>query len=351
MANFCSDNTAGVSPEIMEALAAANTGAAMPYGNDDWTRRLETRLADLFEHEVAAFPVATGTAANALALATVAPPFGAIYCHRNAHIEEDECGAPELMTGGAKLATLPGDHGRIDAAALAAALDGAGTGVVHHVQPAAVSLTQATEAGTVYRPDEIAAIAEVAHGHSLTLHMDGARFANAMVRLACSPAEATWRAGVDVLCLGATKNGAMAAEVVMFFDPALAQTFGFRRKRAGHLFSKMRFVSAQLHAWLADDLWLRNAAHANRLATRLAEGLEPLPGAALLHPVEANEVFVTLPAPVLDALRADGFAFYPWGDAAASSIRLVVPFDMPETAVDRFLEVAADASRAAPAAE
>ena len=335
--NFCSDNVAGAAPEIMEALARAGQGAAMPYGNDDWTRRVERRLAEVFECDLAAFPVATGTAANVLGLSLLAPAYGAIYCHAGAHIHEDECGAPEFFTGGAKLIALEGAHGKLDPDRLAGAIAGAGD--VHHVQPAAVSLSQATEAGTVYRPQEVAAIAEVARGHGLGLQMDGARFANALVAAGCSPAELTWKAGVDVLAFGATKNGALAAEAVLVFRPALAADFGYRRKRGGHLFSKMRFLSAQLEAYLADDLWLRHAANANAMAARLAAGLAALPGVVLRHPVEANEIFAGLPLALADGLEAAGFQFYRWPtlEAGLAELRLVTAFSTTEAEVERFL--------------
>ena len=313
--NFNSDNVTGASPEIIAALAAANADAVASYGADPCTERVEAAFRRLFERDVAVFPVATGTAANALALAACTPPWGVVFCHRSAHIACDECGAPEFYTGGAKLALLDGEHAKLAPGALDAALASAGGGVVHHAQPAAVSVSQATEAGAVYAPDELAALARVAHAHGAALHVDGARFANALVALGCSAAEATWRAGVDVLSFGATKNGALAAEAIVVFDPALAETIGYRRKRAGHLFSKLRFLSAQLEAYLADDLWLRNARHANAMAARAAEGLARLAnrGVTLVHPVEANELFVRLPEPVRAGLAADGFLFHGWG--------------------------------------
>jgi threonine aldolase len=337
--NFASDNVTGIAPEILAALEAANRGAATPYGNDAATQRLEQRFAEVFEHEVAVFPVATGTAANALALACFTPPWGAIYCHEEAHIAADECGAPEFYTGGAKLVTCPGEHGKLRPEIVAPYMSGAG--VVHNVQPAVLSITQETEAGTVYRADEIAALSGLARQHGLALHMDGARFANAVVGLDCAPAAITWRAGVDVLSFGATKNGALAAEAVVFFDPAKAASFGFRRKRAGHLVSKQRFISAQLEAYLAGDLWLRNARHANAMATRLGSGLACLPETQLLHPIEGNEVFVALPEAVIAALGAAGFGFYRWGDAPV--LRLVTAFDTEPVSVDAFLRVATDA--------
>lgn len=349
MVNFCSDNTAGAAPEILEALAAVNRGRAMPYGNDEVTRRLEARFSEVFETDVAVFPVATGTAANGLALSVMVPPFGAVYCHEDAHIQADECGAPEFYTGGAKLVPLTGAHGKLDAATLRAAVTGAGS--VHAVQPAAISLTQASEAGTVYALDEVAAIAEVARAHGLGLHMDGARFANAVVALGCTPAEATWRAGVDALSFGATKNGALAAEAVLLFKPELAATLGYRRKRGGHLFSKMRFLSAQLEAYLRDDLWLRNARHANAMAARLGEGLAALDGVALSAPVEANEVFARLPAAMIEGLQARGFAFYRWGPDANREVRLVTAFDTTAADVAAFLAAAGEFAAAAAPAE
>lgn len=339
--NFCSDNVTGVAPEILAALTAANEGNAMPYGNDECTQRLEAKFSELFETAVTVFPVATGSSANAIALSVMTPPFGAIYCHTESHINVDECGAPEFYTGGAKLFTLSGAHGKIRSDDLAELLAKAGAGVVHHVQPAAVSITQATEAGTVYHYDEISQIALIVREHGLRLHVDGARFANAIVSLGCTPADITWRAGVDVLSFGATKNGAMAAEAVVFFNRALAETFGYRRKRSGHLFSKMRFLSAQLEAYITDDLWLRNAAHANQMAAKLAMGLASLPEVNLCHPVEANEIFIQLPEEVIVGLLADGFQFYRWDGKHSTIVRLVTAFNTKEEDVTAFIEAAA----------
>ena len=338
--NFASDNVTGVAPEIMEALARANRDAAMPYGADGATERLTGLFADAFETDVAVFPVATGTAANALGLSVMTPPYGAIYCHAESHVNSDECGAPEFYTGGAKLIAMDGAHGKIGAADLDARLRAAGAGDVHHVQPAAVSLTQATEAGTVYTPAEIGAVTETARAHKLGVQMDGARFANALVHLDVSPADITWRAGVDALSFGATKNGAMAAEAVVLFKPELADTFGFRRKRAAHLFSKMRFLSAQLEAYLADGLWLRLARHANAMAARLAKGLAAVPGVELLHPVEANELFLTLPGRMADGLLAEGFVFYRLAEGDRLLIRLVTAFNTEAFDVDAFIAAA-----------
>lgn len=310
--NFISDNAVGVAPEIMAALAEANHGPSMPYGNDDWTRRVERKLADIFEREVRAFPVATGTGANALSLATLAPPYGSIYAHEEAHVMVDECGAPELFSGGAKLRPLPGVHGKLTADTLDRALTQGQSNDVHQVIPAAISLTQATEAGTVYQPAELQAIGEVARRHKVRLHMDGARFANAMAFLGVPARQVTWEAGIDVLSFGATKGGAMAAEAVVFFDPALAESFAYRRMRGGHLVSKMRFVSAQLEAYLTDGLWLKLARHANAMAQRLAQGLAAIPGVRLLHQVDANELFVEMPQSMIAGLRQAGFTFYDW---------------------------------------
>ena len=322
---FCSDNTASVSPEILEALAAANHGLEIAYGEDPWTARLDEMLGEFFGTEVRAFVVTTGTAANALALAALTPPYGAIYCHPEAHIAVDECGAPGFFSGGAQLERIEGEHGKLTAEALAATLE-AHSVTVHTVQPAAVSISQATELGTAYRPAEVAALSEGAHGHGLYVHMDGARFANAVTHLGCHPSDVTWRAGVDVLSFGATKNGAMAAEAVVFFHLGLVRDFELRRKRAGHLLSKSRFVSAQLLAYIESGVWRRNAARANALAQSIAEAA----GDRLLHPVEANEVFVDLGVAGKASLREAGFEFYDWGSPASGAARLVASWDQDE---------------------
>ena len=337
--NFRSDNVTGVAPQILAALAAANAGSAPSYGEDAITERLAQRFAELFEHRVAVFPVATGTAANALALATLTPPWGVVYCHEAAHIQVDECGACEFFAGGAKLLPLPGADAKLRPEVVERAI--MGQGVVHHAQPAAISISEATDAGTLYRPGEVAALGDLARRHGLALHMDGARFANAVAALGCSPAELTWRAGVDALSFGATKNGALAAEAVIFFDPAKAESFAYRRKRAGHLFSKMRFLSAQLDAYLADGLWLANARHANAMAARLAAGLGVVPGARLDNPTEVNEVFVTLPQPAIAALERAGFGFYRWGGEGSPALRLVTAFDTRAGDVDALIAAAA----------
>jgi threonine aldolase len=341
---FGSDNMAGVSPPILQALAAANAGEAMSYGGDDWTARLTTRLSELFEREVAVFPLATGTAANSLSLAAISPPYGGIYCHPEAHINMDECGGPEFYTGGAKLVLIEGKGAKIDAGRLAGVLANAGKGVPHHVKPAAVSLTQATEAGTVYSLNELRQLAEIARTHGLPVHMDGSRFANALVSLNCTPAAMTWRAGVDILSFGATKNGALAAEAIIVFDPAKAATLHYLRKRAGHLFSKQRYLATQLLAYLEDELWLRNARHANAMAARLAEGLGNLPGVRLNDPVQANELFVDLPEAVVAGMAAKGFEFYRWGAPTQGTHRMVTAWNTDPATVDKVLAAARESA-------
>jgi threonine aldolase len=339
-ASFLSDNAAGVSPAILEAIGKANVGDAAAYGDDAWTRSLDARFSEFFGRPAQCFLVGTGTAANALALAALSPPWGAVFCHEEAHVAVDECGAPELFAGGAKLLALPGPGGKLTLDGLQRAMAGFRLGDQHQAQPAAVSLSQSTEAGTVYRPGEIAAIAEWAHAQGLRVHMDGARFANAAVGLGCAPADITWRAGVDILSFGATKNGALAAEAVIVFDPALAKDFLFRRKRAGHLFSKSRFFAAQFLAYLEGDLWRRNAAHANRMAAKLAQGLEKLPGVTIAHPVEANEVFVRMPDALAAFLRGQGFLFHDWPPAGSGKRRLVASPTTAEADVEALLSAA-----------
>lgn len=339
--NFYSDNVSGASPEILEALLAANAGDTAPYGADPCTERLRARFGELFETEVEVYPVGTGTAANGLAASIVAAPYGGIYTADVAHLHGSECGGAEFWSGGsARSIPLPSADGKIAAAALAELLAGAATRSAYDVPPRAVSLTQGTEAGTVYSPGEVRAIAEVARAHRLHVHMDGARFANAVARLGATPAELTWKAGVDLLSFGATKNGALAAEAVVFFDRELAQTMRYRRRRGGHLFSKMRFVSAQLEAYLAGDLWLRNARHANAMARRVRDGLADLPGARFPHPTELNFVLVALPQPVWDGLVAEGYSFSRRGAPSEGIVRIACAFDTPAEAVDALVAAA-----------
>ena len=330
----------------MAAIADANSGSATPYGDDDATDGLTALFAEVFEHDVAIFPLGTGTAANALALSAIAPPYGAVYCHAHAHIVDDECGAPELFTGGARLVGLDGDHGKISPIDLAATIEDATPHGPHNMQPAAVSLSQATEAGTLYSVEDIMGLAGVAKAAGIGVHMDGARFANAVVGSGASPADLTWRAGVDVLSFGATKNGAMGAEAVVFFDVRRAADFARRRKRGGQLFSKMRFISAQLAAYLTDDLWLANATHANDQATHMSDALVAINGIDLMHPTQANEVFVAVPAPMADGLDSQGFQFHRWslGKNNAVGLRLVASF---ETTSDQVVALVSAAQKLA----
>jgi threonine aldolase len=347
--NFASDNTAGVAPAIVEAMARVADGYALGYGEDAATARVERHLAQVFEHEVAAFLVPTGTAANALALAQVSPPWGAVLCHAESHIVTDECGATEFFGGGLKLIGLAGEGNKIAPETLEAALARGPWGGPHHVTASALSLSQATEAGTIYRAAEVQRLAEIAHRHGVAVHMDGARFANALVRTNVTPAELTWRAGVDVLSLGATKGGAFAAEAVIFFDPSRAGGMQERRKRGGHLLSKHRYLAAQIEAYLTDDLWLDLARHANRMADLLVERLAPT-GIKPVWPVEANEVFVPLSADADRRLKAAGASYYPWASASlpaglaiapgATVFRLVTSFSTTEAEVDRFAALA-----------
>ncbi len=339
--NFASDNAYGVLPEVLSALAQAAQGAALPYGDDDVTRALALRFNAVFEREIAMFPVMTGTAANALALATLVPPHGAILCHQDSHIVVHECGAPEFFTHGARLHTIAGADGKLEPGALEAVLKQWPWGDVHGVQPFAVSLSQPTELGTIYSREDISAIAALAHRHGLKLHVDGARFGNAVAALGRTPAEASWKCGVDVLSFGASKGGALAAEAVLFFDPADARDFAFRRKKAGHLASKMRLVSAQLAAFMDKDLWLHKAARANALAARLGEGLKAR-GVTITAPVQTNMVFAELPREIAARLRAGGAQFFDRTRASREDhvvARLVTSFATPEEDVERFLSL------------
>ncbi|MEM6972857.1 MAG: beta-eliminating lyase-related protein [Pseudomonadota bacterium] len=339
---FASDNASGAHPAVLEALVVANAGAAMPYGNDAATARVEDMIREIFEAPRArVLLVATGTAANAITLAGLCPPWSAIYCHDIAHIEIDECNAPEFYTGGAKLAHVAGDHAMMGPDALEARLAISGPGVVHMAQPGAVSITQATERGAVYPVEAIARLAAIANAHGLPVHMDGTRLANALAATGASPAEMTHRAGVDVLCLGATKAGVMAAEAIVLFEPEarpnLAWELELRRKRGGHLFSKMRFVAAQLEAWLSDGLWLELAAHANAMASRLHDGLAGL-GLVADTPPGANLMYLHLPGPTHAALQAAGAVYYthdrPFGAVEA---RLVTSWSTTPAEVETFL--------------
>ncbi|MGR4844664.1 threonine aldolase family protein [Rhizobium sp. LARHSG275] len=342
---FTSDNIAGISPEMMEAIVRCNAGQAAPYGNDEVTQRLEVRMSNIFEKDVKVFLVSTGSAANALCLATMTPPWGSVLSHADAHINRDECGAPEFFCDGAKLVQLGGENAKIDLAALQAQSKRM-VGDVHSVQPSCVSITQATEVGSVYSLDEIEAIGAVCRDAGLGLHMDGARFANGLVTLGCSPAEMTWKRGVDALSFGATKNGTFGVDAIVLFNQDLAQPLAFRRKRAGQLGSKMRFFSAQMEAYLADDLWLSNARHANAMAKALAAGLASISGAKVDRDPEANILFCKLADHLINGLLSAGFRFYHdrW---EAGTVRFVTSFATTQADVDDLLAAANDLAQLA----
>ncbi len=313
MMNFASDNASGAHPAIMAAVAAANAGYADSYGSDEIMDRVRAQMRDLFEApDAAVYLVATGTAANALALSCYAPPWSAVYCHRQAHVEEDECGAPEFYTGGAKLVLLDGAAGKITPDALSGALANTARVGVHNVQRGVLSVTNVTEVGGVYTPAEVAQLAGIARAGGVPVHMDGARLANALAATGATPAEMTWKAGVDILSFGGTKNGCLGVEAVVIFDPDKAWEFELRRKRGGHLFSKHRFLSAQIEAYLADGLWMQLARHANAMGQRLARGLAETPGASLLFPADANMVFATWARAGHRRAQSGGGHYYFW---------------------------------------
>jgi threonine aldolase len=331
MIDFRSDNTGRAAPEILEALIRANHDTALGYGGDDWTAALQRRFSDLFETAVRVFPVATGTAANALALASLGPSWGIVYCSEVAHINTAEANAAGFFGGGLKLVAVGGDNGRINADRLADALAGIAPGQIHRGQPSAVSLTQATDLGAVYTLDQIRAVAEVAKGRGLKLHLDGARFANALARLGCSPAEPTWRSGIDIMSFGATKNGGALCDAIVVFAPDLAEIVAVQLRRAGQVWSKMRFASAQLLAYVENGHWLDMARASNAIAARIAAGLGDTSAARLLAPVEANEIFLELPSTTMDRLAADGFQFYRRSQSLA---RFVCRFDTTTAEAD-----------------
>lgn len=308
--DFLSENTAPVHPEVVAAVVAANTGYATNFESEAWTERALAKLKDAFGCELSAFTVSTGTAANAVALGAMTPPWGGILCHWDSHIETDECGAPEMFTAGARQIPLPGTHGKLDPKALVKHLEEARFGIVHAIQPAVVSLTQLTEAGTAYTPDEIREISAIARRFGLLVHMDGARFANAVVAHTSTFADMTWKSGVDVLTLGTTKSGTFGAEVVITFKPELAKSVAFTRKRSGHFAPKSRFLSAQVEAYLDNELWRRNARNGNAVAAKLANGLAALPGVRIIHPTDGNEVFAAMPDALENHLARRGFRFH-----------------------------------------
>ena len=333
---FASDNVTGACPEVLDAILKANHGDCAPYGNDNWSKILQEKFSKIFEKDVIVYPTASGTAANALALSALTPVFGNIYCHKLSHINTDECGAPEFYSGGAKLITLKGINGKINSQELSKNIRG--IDVVHHTQPSVVSITQLCETGEAYKLDEIKEISDTAHKHNLKMHMDGARFANALVSLGVTPAEMTWKSGIDVLSFGGTKNGCIAAEAIIFFKPELVGNLPFLMKRSGHLLSKMRFVSAQLDAYISNDVWLRNAKHANKMGKRLSEGLSSNPKIELAYPTHANEVFVKLPRSIIEHLNLEGYKMNE-EELDGKAVRLVSALDTDESDLDELLEI------------
>ena len=308
---FASDNTAGICPEAWAALAAANSGRAPSYGTDEWTARAKKRVSDVFETECDVFFVFNGTASNAITLAALCRSYESIICHDYSHVDTDECGAPEFFTGGSKMIPLAGPNGKLDPAVVKRALH-RGHGV-HYPKPGALSLTQSTEWGTVYTPDETRVLASLAHAHGLRVHMDGARFANAaaaLQRRGFSPADVTWRAGVDVLCFGGTKNGMLSTEAVVFFNRSLSREFEYHVKQGGQLASKMRFAGAQWEAMLTDGAWLHHANHANAQTRKLAQALRVIPGVKLIVEPEVNGLFAEMPPALFTALESKGWVFY-----------------------------------------
>ncbi len=324
MTIFASDNVTPACPEVMEAINKANIGNIESYGHDKWSKVLDNKFSELFEKDVKVFTAVTGTAANSLALSSITPSYGNIYCHKISHINVDECGAPEFFTGGAKLITIDGDDGKFNSDELKKNIRG--SGVVHNTQPASVSITQSCETGVVYKLDEILKINQVAKENGMKIHMDGARFSNAIASLKKSPAEATWKLGIDVLTFGGTKNGCMDAEAIIFFNPSDVNNFQYLQKRSGQLLSKTRFLSSQLDAYITDGLWLRNATHANDMARKLSEKLSKINSFELTYPTESNEIFIKMPKNIQDHLNNEGYSAIP-DDMFDGSVRFVTAWN------------------------
>ncbi len=331
---FASDNNSGICPEVWNALAEANAGHVAGYGEDPWTARACDLIREWFETDCAVFFVFNGTAANALALASICRPFHAVLCHASAHVDLDECGAPEFFSGGAKLIPIAGSHGKLTPRAVDARIRDHFP--LHASKPAALSLTQSTECGTVYTPRETEELSEIARSHGLRTHLDGARFANAVAALDVAPKTLTWQAGIDVLSLGGTKNGGLASEALVVFQPDLATELDYRIKQSGQLASKMRFAAAAWIGLLGTGAWLRNARHANATASRLARALRRFPGIKFLHQPQANGVFVDLPARAIGPLRQLGWHFYVF--EGETGCRLMCSWDTQAGDVDAFVE-------------
>ena len=342
--HFASDNWTGAHPAILDALSQANDAIEPAYGSDTFTSAAIEKIRSVFECDAEVFFVATGGAANGLALSCLTPPWGTILCHQDSHIEMDECAGPEFFTGGARLMPLAGEHGKLTPNIIETALNSYPERVPHGSPAHAISLTHLSESGTAYTLREIKALCDSAKARNLRIHMDGARFANALIHTGATPAEMSWKAGIDVLCLGATKNGAMAAEAVLFFDKALAKEFAHRRKRAGHLLSKQRFISAQFLAWLDQDRWLEWARHANQMASQLSQALCTLDGVSLAWPAQGNEVFAIMPPALAERLRGGGAQFYPWitpGDVSSGNTwRLICSWKTSPDDIDALIKLA-----------
>lgn len=338
MAFLASDNTSGASIEVIDAIARANEGDAKAYGADQHTVLLTEKFREVFEHsELVVFPVFNGSAANCLSVASMMRPYEAVIAHQYSHMESDECGMPEFFTGG-KILKAHGENGKINPAQVEPILKLAHAGGIHHSRPKVISVTQTTEFGTTYKANEIAALSALAKRNNLLLHMDGARFANAVASIGCKPADITWRSGVDVMSFGGTKNGALLAEAVIFFKPELAQDFERIRKRAGQLASKQRFISAQLLAMFDTELWIKNATHANTMAARLGQGLLNVPEVAILNSIEANIVFVRMALNVANALLEKGHYFNDWPVLGDNVYRLVTSFNTNPAEIDAFVD-------------
>ncbi|MES2907367.1 MAG: low specificity L-threonine aldolase [Pseudomonadota bacterium] len=343
---LASDNGTGASEKILASLnEAMRQGPMRSYGEDALTAQLEKNVSEIFEHDVAVFLLTSGTAANALALAHITPPWGAIFAHEEAHIVTSECGAPEFFSN-ARTVGLPGMNGKLTPETVEQAIAFSKQGDPHSLQPACLSVTNLNECGVLYTPDELRALSQTTKKYRMKCHLDGARFANAVASLQCSPAELTWKAGIDVMSLGATKNGAIAAEAILFFDKALAENFKYRRMRAGHLISKHRFIAAQFLSWFEDNHWLDLATHANSMAAKLAKGFEAQ-DISLAFPVQGNEVFAFLPDELAQALRANGAVFHEWTSRSANTpvlanctlSRFVCAFNTPQSDIDAFLKL------------
>ena len=337
--HFASDNYAGICPEAWQVLEAANQGHVPAYGEDEWTQKASDMIRDVFETDCEVFFAFNGTAANSLSLASTCRSYHSFLCHETAHIETHECGAPEFFSNGAKVLLIKGENGKISSESIEKMVTQRVD--IHYPKPRVVSLTQATEWGTVYTPDELKAIWSVTRKHDLKIQMDGARFANAVASLKVAPKEITWQAGVDVLCFGGTKNGAQVGEAVVFFNKEMAKEFDYRCKQAGQLASKMRFVSAPWIGMLKDDVWIRYGDHANQMAQLLHDGLKKLPNVKIMAPIEANMVFAQLPKSAIEALHARGWKFYViFGE---DGCRFVCSWDITEEDVNAFVADAREA--------